>query len=199
MKKYKKHYEEEEIPKEMINWFKERTKKHIDLVKKYGGLILNNIDLKSSINIPKFLHDIHEHDQSKFLEPEKTPYIYISWDYHCKDLQIPFQIPKEIIEQTNKASNIHVCNNKHHPEYWMKNKTLDVINRSDRDQPNDFLIDCTLMPLTYIASMCTDWMAMSDEKGTSPQEWAKKNINIRWRFTKEQENFIYKILDTIWK
>lgn len=198
MKRYKRFFKEE-ITDEMIDWFNQRTKNHIDLVQKYGNLILSNNYLLPDIDWKLFKKDIELHDQSKLIEPERTPYIYISWDYHCKDLNIPFTIPNDMIESTNKATNVHVCSNLHHPEYWMKNKTLDVINRTDRDQPNDFMIDCTSMPLTYIASMCADWMAMSEEKGNSPQEWADKNVNIRWGFNKIQTDFIYKVLNTIWE
>jgi len=46
---------------------------------------------------------------------------------------------------------------------------------------------------------CADWAAMSEEKGTNtPQGWAGKNINKRWKFTKDQEYLIYDILDNIW-
>lgn len=198
MERYKRFFKED-ITNEMIDWFNQRTRRHIELVKKYGHSILCNNFIIPFIDYELFKDDIEHHDDSKLLEPERTPYIYISWDYHCQDLKIPYKIPDNIVEQTNQITNIHVCSNKHHPEYWMKNKTLDVINRSDRDQPNDFIIDCTFMPSTYIASMCADWMAMSEEKGNSPQEWADKNVNVRWEFNKIQTDFIYEILNTIWK
>ena len=40
---------------------------------------------------------------------------------------------------------------------------------------------------------------MSEEKKSCPYDWAKKNINVRWKLTKEQENLIYDLLDKIWK
>lgn len=197
MKRYERKFKEQ-LTQDMIDWFNERTYKHIELVKKYGKLISQNKNIMDKIDGIVFKNEINNHDNSKLVEPEKTPYIYISWDYRCKDLKIDYKIPEDIIEKTNQATNIHVCNNKHHPEYWMKNKNLDVINRSDRDQPNDTIIDCTNMPLTYIATMCADWMAMSEEKGNSPYDWAKKNVNIRWKFDNKQELFIYEVLDSIW-
>lgn len=194
-----KQFFKEEITKEMEDWFNERTQRHINLVKEWGIKIVFEKILVPYIDIPLFIEDLDNHDKSKFIEPEYTPYIYVSWEYRCKDLGILYTLPEDIKTQMNIATNRHVTSNKHHPEYWMKNKILDVINRSDRDEPTDTLINCTSMPLTYIASMCADWMAMSEEKGNSPQEWAKKNVNIRWGFTKEQEDFIYLILNTIWK
>jgi hypothetical protein len=60
------------------------------------------------------------------------------------------------------------------------------------------MVDATRMPLTYIALMVADWCAMSDEKSTDPYEWAKNNINVRWKFTKEQEALIYELLNKLY-
>lgn len=196
MKRYKQFFKEE-ITKEMEDWFNKRTNKHIQLVKKYAELILKS-DLIKYINKSDFVKDICNHDQSKFIEPERTPYIYISWDYHCKDLNIPFEISEDMKKQMQDATDHHVWNNPHHPEFY-DTTGLNGSDPNDRDNPSGNCLNCTSMPLIYIASMCADWMAMSEEKGNSPQEWAKKNVNIRWGFTKEQEDFIYLILNTIWK
>jgi len=39
---------------------------------------------------------------------------------------------------------------------------------------------------------------MSEEKGNTPQTWADKNVNIRWKFNDKQKELIYKILNSIW-
>ena len=39
---------------------------------------------------------------------------------------------------------------------------------------------------------------MSEERGNSPQEWADKVINKRWKFTDEQVKLIYELLNNIW-
>ena len=68
-----------------------------------------------------------------------------------------------------------------------------------RDTPPERIVNATKMPLSYVAAMIADWLAMSEEKKTCPYEWAKKNVGIRWEFTKEQEKLIYDLLDKLWK
>jgi len=43
--------------------------------------------------------------------------------------------PEEIQNQMNIATFHHVSVNRHHPEYWDKNLTLDNLNSIDRDKP----------------------------------------------------------------
>ena len=38
-------------------------------------------------------------------------------------------------------------------------------------------------------------MAMAEEKNTNPYDWARTNVNIRWKFTSKQENLIYERLN----
>jgi len=40
-----------------------------------------------------------------------------------------------------------------------------------------------------------DWMAMAEEKGTDPKDWAKMNVNKRWRFASYQVSHIYELLE----
>jgi len=40
-----------------------------------------------------------------------------------------------------------------------------------------------------------DWMAMAEEKGTDPKDWAKMNVNKRWRFSSHQVSHIYELLE----
>jgi hypothetical protein len=51
------------------------------------------------------------------------------------------------------------------------------------------------MPNMDIAEMAADWMAMSEEKGTEPKDWADKNVNVRWNFTPKQVDLIYELLE----
>ena len=79
--------------------------------------------------------------------------------------------------------------NRHHPEYW------DVLT----DKQEKKLVDGTKMPKHAIIEMVCDWGAMSIETGkplkAGIKSWAKKNINVRWKFTNEQEKFIYEIIN----
>ena len=58
----------------MKEHFKKRTNMHINLVKE-NWEFLKKIDNKLKGNIDS-------HDNSKFKEPEYTPYLYITWKYN---------------------------------------------------------------------------------------------------------------------
>ena len=49
-----------------------------------------------------------------------------------------------------------------------------------------------------IAEMVADWMAMSEERGGHPKEWADNNVNKRWEFSRGQCNLIYKIIEKVY-
>lgn len=174
----------EEATKEMRDWFKERTNRHIQLVQKYCK--------KLSDNDSEF-HGLIErgkvHDQSKFEDPEMEPYVFISWQYKCKDDGKEFEVPEKIKNEMNAATNHHVVSNRHHPEFF-NSKKVDLINREDRDKPPKEMVDATGMEDLDIGEMVCDWLAMSEEKETSPKDWADKNVNKRWKFADEQKDLI---------
>ena len=96
------------------------------------------------------------------------------------------------------ATERHIKHNIHHPEFWTSQKE-NLINTTDRDSSSvENIIDATLMPYDCIDHMVADWCAVSEEKRTHPIDWAKNNINVRWEFTKEQEDYIYTIINLIW-
>jgi len=195
MKKYKSLFEIEMQPtQEMIDFFHIRTNKHINLVRKYLDKIipLNIFSDNSILEKEKVLHDV-----SKFKSPEYIPYLYVTWDYRMKDLGKESNLPDNIKNQMNIATEYHIKNNKHHPEYW-SDKETNLINRNNRDKLPEELVDTTKMPLPYVACMVSDWMAMSDEKNSSPYDWVNSNINRRWMFNDNQVNLIYKLLDRCW-
>jgi len=173
--------------KDMEEFFNKRTNYHIGLVTKYANKIA---DL-----YPEFdeLRDIvKSHDESKFEEPEYTPYIHITWSYHDDN----YIIPPDIKPLTTQATEHHVKHNKHHPEYWSPQEG--VINPEDRDAPRE-LIFAQDMPLIYIAEMVADWCAVSEERGTHPKDWADMNIGTRWDFTKDQSGLIYKLINSVFE
>ena len=196
MKIYKKAVEEKpekpENYQEMKDWFEKRTNRHIKLVQKYCKKIADYDDkFKELIERGKI------HDQSKFKDPEIEPYIYISWDYKCKDDGVDFKVPDGMDDKMNGATEHHVNNNKHHPEYH--SETTGKINRKDRDEPLEEIIDATKMSDLDIGEMCADWFAMSEEKGTNPKSWADKNVNVRWKFDEDQEKLIYELIKEVWE
>lgn len=172
------------ITKEMVNYSKQRQQLHRSLVAKYHERWHDshgNSQMRGSIS----------HDLDKQEHPLLIPYILIDWSYKLK------AEGKEGLEYTDdmhEATYIHITTNKHHPEYWADEVFL---NKENRDEPSE-TVDATKMPLNYVMYMCCDWCAVSEERGSSPFEWANKNINVRWKFTDEQIDFIYDTLERIW-
>lgn len=175
--------------KEMEDWFEERTKNHIKGVKKYSR-IFKAYD-------PARFRDLVEiaehHDDSKFEEPERTPYIALTWKHkfdNYKSYKVPGTIDDEAI---NQATLHHVKGNEHHPEHWTDQET-ELINKENRDKPPREIVDATRMPDIAIAEMVADWASMSDELGTSLRGWADKNIGKRWKFNDDQVKLIYELI-----
>jgi len=142
--------------------FRERTNLHISLVKKFLGKIL---DLRDPRLNPAILLAEMSHDQSKFEAPEYEPYLYVNWTYYMKDQGREYNPPEDIKVQMDAATLHHVTHNPHHPEYWSPNP---FINTKNRDEAPEEIVDASSMPLSYVASMVADWLAMSEEKGTCP-------------------------------
>lgn len=186
-----------EITQEMKEYFKLRTRAHLYLVHKYSNLIANGAF--KGVDVDALNTERDEHDQFKWQEPELSPYIWITWNYYCKRKNIPLDLPADIKEKMHEATFHHIKNHAHHPEFWDAEVTINSLNKCDRDTPSaGRKVDGSHMPLTFIAAMVADWLAMSEELGTSPNKWAEENINIRWDFTDEQTTLIYKIIDRVW-
>ena len=190
-----KKFNEWKQTEEMRKFYEKRTKKHISLVQKYCKKIYEY----DKDRFDGLIERGKVHDQSKYENPEKDPYIYITWDYKCKDGGVKFEIPEKIKDKMNNATNHHVKHNAHHPEYHFDNKDSNLINREDRDKPPVKKIDATKMTDLDIAEMVADWLGMSEEKNSNPKDWADKNVNVRWKFTKKQKNLIYELIKEIWK
>jgi hypothetical protein len=184
---------EDRITDEMENWFKKRTDNHVKMVQEWAEKIE-----KAFPELEGLVDRAKDHDANKYKEPERTPYIFVSWDYKCKDDGVDWDCPENIKDMMNEATHHHVTRNRHHPEFHCGKKS-NLINRDDRDKPPEEIVDATKMEDIDIGEMCADWCAMSEEKNNTPQEWAKKNINKRWDFNDSQVDLIYKILDKVWQ
>jgi len=176
----------------MLDWFEKRTKKHIERVQKY----CKKIEDYDKDRFGGLVDRGEVHDQSKYESPERDSYVYITWKHKCEDDGVDFEPPEDIDDKMDKATHHHVKHNKHHPEASC-DKEVNLINREDRDKPPEEMIDATKMTDLDIAEMAADWMAMSEEKGGKPQDWADKNVNVRWRFTDKQKDLIYELLDEV--
>jgi hypothetical protein len=179
--------------KEMKDWFEKRTNRHIELVRKYCKKIAN-YDPK---RFGELVERAKVHDDSKFIEPEYTPYLFISWQYKCKDEGKEFKPPADLADKMSQATLHHVTTNSHHPEYHSPKKA-GLINRENRDKPPKEMVDATTMPDLDVAEMVADWMGMSEEKGTNPKDWADKNVGVRWKFTDAQKKLIYELIEKVW-
>ncbi len=178
---------------EMEEHFIKRTEMHIALVQKYCEKIANAWE-----GFEELIERGEEHDAIKFEEPELIPYVWLTWRYKCKDDGVECKLPDGMEEEINVATQHHILNNKHHPEYHQL-ETLDILNEADRDKPPDEVIDATGMSDLDIGEMCADWCSMSEERGNTPREWAEKNIGVRWEFTPEQEELIFDLIDSVWE
>jgi hypothetical protein len=179
----------------MIDYSKQRQIKHIGLVKKYADK-LKDSELRQFDCIAENI--LASHDKSKSMEPEFTPYVYINWKYKCLAEGVEFICNDKMEERMNEATFHHVKNNSHHPEYWDIFLTKNPINSKDRDKPSDIVVDGTLMENQFVVEMVCDWCAVSEERGTNPFDWAKSNINNRWKFNSHQEELIYNVLNALW-
>jgi len=161
------------ITEEMKKFFYERTKAHIESVKGYCRKI-ENYD-------PERFRGLsargESHDQSKYCDLELDPYIWLTWKFKCKDDNRDFSGPPDMDDKICEAIKHHKGQNRHHPEY--------------------FNGDTNKMSTIDIGEMVADWCAVSEEKGTSLEEWARKNVNVKWVFTKEQESIIYELIKEV--
>ena len=176
----------------MMNHFEKRTKRHIEIVRKYCDLIAE------SGKFPEIIHRGEIHDQSKYGTIELEPYVYLAWRYKCADDGNECKLPSGMEDRIHEATMHHILNNRHHPEFHQNNK-MGLLNKEDRDKPPSKIVDATNMMDGDIAEMVADWCAMSEERGGTPRGWADKNVNIRWKFTDEQADLIYHLIDSIWK
>jgi hypothetical protein len=155
---------------EMEQIFIARSNLHRSLVKKnlllmagYENLSLDQLDELAE-----------QHDLSKFNEPERIAYLWITWKYHCNNKGTAFNYLPEIEEVVTKGWLHHIQNNSHHPE---AHESLD------------------LMSDIHIVEMVCDWTAIAQENNNnSCLTWANMNIDKKWNFSLAKKNFIFKTI-----
>jgi len=180
------------LTSEMRKHFEVRTKRHISLVQKYCKKLE-----ETDPSMRGLVSRGTKHDDSKFGAEELLPYIWLTWRYKCQDDNTECNLPEGMQEKINKATEHHILNNAHHPEYHQDRKE-GLLNTSDRDKTPVKIVDATKMSNLDIGEMVADWAAMSEERGNTPREWADKNVNVRWKFTPEQKELIYRLIDNAW-
>ena len=174
---------------EMERFYIERTNAHIALVNDAIDKIV-----RAYPEYRELLARGDVHDQSKFEDPERVPYVYVTWGHKSKKEGVPFKVPEGMEAEMHKATQHHVLTNKHHPEYWAKDKSQVAIDAKDRNKLEQ-AIDVSAMPPIDIAEMVADWQAMSWELQTNTaRQWYDKQKKERWLFTAVQDNLIDKLL-----
>jgi len=194
--------EDVETTEEMEQHFNDRTSKHIELVQQAAKKI-EQAHILNGEDCGNLMNRVVVHDASKFEEPERTPYISITWRHKLEDEQGEYdpinnkgyQTPGLLAkEDENQATLHHVTTNSHHPEFHLKNKEDANINVEDRDK-SDKVVDVSAMPAIDIAEMIADWQAMSEElQKNTAREWFDKQKDVRWHFSDEQVELIDKLL-----
>jgi hypothetical protein len=152
----------------MLKHFEERTKRHIDLVNKALAKLYREIGLK----MPKG----KGHDASKYEKEERLGYIWISEMHRCKNCKELFKKPDGYDEFARKTTGHHLKVNPHHPEYHK---------------------DITKMPIADLMEMVADWWAMAQELGGTAKKWAQDNVGKRWKFSKEQQETIFGLIEIL--
>jgi hypothetical protein len=160
---------------EMIEFFRQRTAEHINRVIRFMHQLRGTEGLSD-----QELHTrASQHDRDKYTDQNLIlPYIWLTEYHRVNDGTGPVDEKLEALkEQTKDATAQHIQNNRHHPEA--------------HESP-------TAMQNLDLAEMVADWAAMADELGEgSPRGWADKNIGSKWKFSPEQENFIYGLIDKL--
>jgi len=156
----------EATDKEKFDYFLKRTRKHIQLVQAAAAEIVEAYPEEFS----ELTKEVEDHDASKLEEPERTPYIDITWRHKLekekgefdpikgKGYQTPGHLEKK---EEDEATLHHIKNNPHHPEFWLDDKTKANIG-TNRDDSIE-CVDASKMPDINIAEMVADWAAMGME------------------------------------
>ena len=169
--------------KEMVAFYKERTDGHVNRVK--DNMV--NYILKSRITGPEAAElkkRGEDHDKSKYLEPEYTPYLWLTEYHRQKNVEgKKFKYPPGIKVEVDAAVKHHLKNNRHHPAF---HKSPSDMSKSD------------------IIEMVCDWAAMSQELAKENwkvdlKKWADDHVGAgkEWNFTKDQTKEIYNIIKVL--
>jgi len=181
--------EEDREEEEKLSFFVERTHEHINRVQDAAEHIVSAYP-----EFEKLLEQVEKHDASKFEEPEKIPYIELTWQKKLEKEGKKYKVDPGMEEQIIQATLHHIKNNRHHPEYHLEDKSKANLKSTNRDESIE-VVDATLMLDIDIAEMVADWQAMAEELATNTaREWFDDVKDVRWHFSEEQEELIDKLI-----
>lgn len=156
---------------EMVTFFEDRTKEHIARVRRCLELLAQVTEQSEEL-----LQRAELHDLSKFEEPERVGYIWITEYYRHIRRGRSFAYPEGIQPIADAAKHHHYHTNRHHIEF----------HASPADMTDVDLIE-----------LVCDWTAMAQEYGepnASAWGWARKVLTTRWKFPTQREQFIMDVV-----
>lgn len=168
--------EQPELWGKMVDNFWEIHQAHCDRVHKNILAYIQSATL-STRDSEQLLLRMSTHDISKTWKPEFAPYVWRYWRTTIaaqgqKEAYNQFYADPTLDQAIRDAVFHHITYNRHHPEW--------------HPDPDD-------MTNVDIVEMCCDWMAMSQEFGSSIDAWAEDVIPRRYHFGKRRQY----VLDTI--
>jgi hypothetical protein len=159
---------------EMIAFFERRTREHIDRVHR---------NLTVLARLPGYPQDILSrgeiHDASKFVPPERVPYIWLTEFHRRRRNGEVFTYPDGVEKEVKTAIQHHLTTNRHHPEFHASPNNMSGID---------------------LIEMVCDWTAIAQElgeNGGSARQWADKTIGERFHFSEAKKQFIYQVIDDL--
>jgi hypothetical protein len=183
---YENLMEAEKEEEEKLAFFMQRTQDHIDRVQDAAAKIAEAYPEYTTV-----MDSAEFHDASKFEEPEKTPYVELTW---AKKLEKETGRKADSSSEVTQATLHHIKNNAHHPEYHLDDKSKVNLSSTNRDDSIE-CVDATNMTEIALAEMVADWQAMAEEVGTNTaREWYDDVKDVRWHFSEEQDVVIDKLL-----
>ncbi|KNC55516.1 uncharacterized protein AMSG_01781 [Thecamonas trahens ATCC 50062] len=158
--------------------FEERTVAHI-------AAVARNLDLISQ-TLPDLAEDLRlradVHDASKWDEPERTPYVWLTAWYAAAARDEPLEYPAGVAAAVAAAITHHKACNRHHVEF---HGAAGFAGMSDLD----------------LAEMVADWAAIAQEQSgettTSPREWFEASGRDKWDVSDADAARILSFIDAL--
>ena len=154
----------------MIARFRERTLRHIELVREN----LTAMDGFLGLEMGALRARADAHDRSKFSKKEAPGYAWLTWLYGRRAKDPGFACPPEISAAIEAALLRHRARNAHHPE---SHAAADAMSGLD------------------VVEMVCDWTAIAQETGAvSARSWAAANLRLKWDFGAEKRRLIFRTI-----
>lgn len=145
-------------------------------------------------------YEFESHDSSKWAKENIKGFILANAHNN-----LGLTLDEEDIETRDRAIFNHVKTEPHHPEYWDDKLTWETYTvnpksfNNDIDSETDCRVDARKMNKESMIEMGSDICAVSKELGGDPRAWLKENMHTRWRFDKNQEQFLSQTVGHLWE